>query len=103
MADDQDRASGQDASPLNELRLDVGGMQCINCAALVERRLAQVPQVRRVSVDYPSGRTTVTHAGALDITDLQKVVGDDGYTLSMTDGAGPLALVGPPRVARLEC
>lgn len=87
MADDQDQTSGQDHARLGVLHVDVGGMHCINCKTLVELRLAELLPVRSVSVDYPSGRATVTHAGGLDIADLQKAVADDGYTLSLADGA----------------
>jgi sulfite exporter TauE/SafE/copper chaperone CopZ len=73
------------------LHLDIAGMHCVNCPALVEQRLGQLPQVRSVSVDYPSGRAMITHAGALDIMDLQKAVVDDGYTLTISDGTRPLA------------
>ena len=100
MADDQDQASGRDDAQVNVLHLDVGGMHCINCPTLVEQRLGQLPQVRRVSVDYPSGRATVTHVGGVDIADLQKAVADDGYTLSITDGARPLAFQGATNTPR---
>jgi uncharacterized protein len=89
MSDDQDQASGQ--APLQVLRLDVGGMHCINCPTLIEQRLTQLPHVQRVSVDYPSGRATVTHTGSLEVSDLQKAVAGDGYTLAVSDGARPLA------------
>jgi len=61
MADDQNKASGKDDAPLHVLYLDVGGMHCINCATLVEQRLGQLAQVRRVWVEYPAGHATVTH------------------------------------------
>ena len=91
MSDDQDQVAGQDDAPLHVLRLDVGGMHCINCTTLVEQRLAQLPHVQRVSVDYPSGRATVTHTGSLEVSDLQKAVAGDGYTLAVSDDARPLA------------
>jgi len=89
MSDDQDQASGQ--APLQVLRLDVGGMHCINCPTLIEQRLTQLPHVQRVSVDYPSARATVTHTGSLEVSDLQKAIAGDGYTLAVSDGARPLA------------
>lgn len=92
MAEDQDQASGQDHA---KLEVDVGGMRCVTCGKLVEQRLAQLPQVRRVRVDYPSGRATITHtgthAGGLDIADLQRAVGDDGYSLSIAGDGRPAA------------
>jgi sulfite exporter TauE/SafE/copper chaperone CopZ len=100
MAEDQDQAPGQDDAPLPVLRLEVAGMHCISCATLVEQRLAQLPQVRRVSVDYRSARATVTHAGRVDIADLESAVADDGYTLSITDDARPLASHGRANAPR---
>jgi len=100
MADEKDQASAPDDAHANVLHLNVGGMHCINCPTLVEQRLGQLPQVRRATVDYPSGRATVTHAGGVDIADLQKAVADDGYTLSISDGARPLALQGATNTPR---
>jgi sulfite exporter TauE/SafE/copper chaperone CopZ len=91
MADDHAKASEQDDAPLHVLRLDVGGMHCINCPALVEQRLAELPHVRGVSVDYASGHATVTHVGGLDIAHLQNAIAGDGYTLEISDGARPFA------------
>jgi uncharacterized protein len=91
MSDDQAQASGQDEAPLDVLHLDVGGMHCVNCPTLIEERLAQLPHVQRVSVDYPSGRATVTHTGTLEVSDLQKTVAGDGYTVAVSDGDRPLA------------
>ena len=90
MADERELPPGQAHSTSNVLLLDVGGMHCVNCGTVVEQRLARLPQVQRVSVDYVSGRATVTHVGGFDIAALQKAVADDGYTLSIADGAKPL-------------
>ena len=53
MADDQNETSGKDDAPLHVLYLDVGGMHCINCATLVEQRLANCRRCAACSVDYP--------------------------------------------------
>jgi uncharacterized protein len=100
MADDQEEASGKDYAPLHVLCLDVGGMHCINCATLIEQRLGQLPQVRRVSVDYRAEHVTVTHEGGLALADLQKAVDDDTYTLSIENGALPLASQGVTNTPR---
>ena len=94
MDDAQDIGAKQDDAQLNVLQLDVGGMHCINCALLVEQRLEELPQLRRVSVDYTTGRAAVGHSGKLDIADLQRAVADDGYTLSISDGTRQLGVVG---------
>ncbi len=87
MVDDQERASELDQARCRVLHLDVRGMHCTNCAALIEQRLEQLPQVRRVNVDYRSRRAEVDHIASLDFDDLQRAVSDDGFTLSIADGA----------------
>ncbi len=66
----------------NVVHLDVGGMHCDKCAATVERLIKGLPQVQRVSVDYPAARAIVAHAGELDLAALQAAVAEDGYSLS---------------------
>ena len=97
MTEENKPAPNQNDAPLRVLQLDVGGMHCINCATLVEQRLAKLAPVRSVSVDYRSGRATVTYAGGLELGDLQKVVADDGFTLSFADAARSLASGNTPR------
>jgi uncharacterized protein len=77
----------------SEVHLDVGGMHCANCAALVERKLAALGQVIRVKVDRRAGRVVIGYRGNLDMAALQGAVADEGYTLTLAD---PL---GRPRVA----
>ena len=76
-------ASKTDHAALNVLQLDVRGMHCINCAGLVERKLKELAQVDQASVDYPTGRAVVWHSGQLEIADLRRAMGDEGYTLSI--------------------
>ena len=71
--------------PLNATQVNVSGMHCINCVVLVERRLAALPQVLRVTADYPGGYALITHRGELDLPTIQNALGDDGYTVSPRD------------------
>jgi copper chaperone CopZ len=57
-------------------------MHCDKCAATVERLIKGLPQVQRVSVDYPAAHAVVTHSGGLDLAALQAAVAEDGYSLS---------------------
>jgi uncharacterized protein len=100
MDDGQDVGAKPDDAQLNVLQLEVGGMHCINCAVLVEQRLKELPQLRRVSVDYATGRAAIGHSGKLDIADLQSAVAGDGYTLSISDGTRPPAVVGAKNALR---
>jgi sulfite exporter TauE/SafE len=91
VTDDQDQGSGPKDAGEGVLHLRVGGMRCVGCARVVEQRLAQLGQVRGVSVDSSSGVARVAHAGSLDVIALQKAVAADGYTLSVVDAAEPPA------------
>ena len=71
-----------------DILLDVGGMHCVNCAALVERKLAALPQVISVNVDRRAGRAVIGYRGELDMAALQGAVADDGYTLTLPDPLG---------------
>ena len=71
-----------------DILLDVGGMHCVNCAALVERKLAALPQVISVNVDRRAGRAVIGYRGELDMAALQGAVADDGYTLTLADPLG---------------
>ena len=77
----------QDDAQLTELHLSVAGMHCVNCAVLVEQRLRELPQVKRVSAEYPAGHVVVAHTGDLDIADLQTAVRPDGYSLSIPNSS----------------
>jgi uncharacterized protein len=78
MSEEQARSGG-------ERVFRVGGMHCANCPGLIEDRLKQVPQVARVSVSYPSGRTVIRYHGELDVAALGKALERDGYSLSPGD------------------
>src|ERR1700752_843842 len=74
--------------PLKKLSLAVGGMTCVNCEILVERRFKEIPGVQRVNVSHTRGYAELDHVGDLDIATLQHAVKEDGYTVShWTEGA----------------
>ncbi len=76
----------------NRLTVKVGGMHCVNCEVLVERRFRKIAEVERVDVSHVTGKAVIFHSGNLDIGALQSAVDDDGYTVSgwddKTGGAG---------------
>ena len=84
----------------SEVQLDVGGMHCVNCAMLVERKLAALPQIIRVKVDDRAGRAVIWQRGELDLAALQGSVADEGYTLTLADPSRPLAAVAARRALR---
>ena len=82
----------QGKAPLAATHVNVSGMHCINCAVLIERRLAALPQVRRVTVAYPGGYALITYSGELGLPAIQNALGDDGYTVSARDPAQPIII-----------
>jgi cation transport ATPase len=71
--------------PSKKLTVAVGGMTCINCEILVERRFREIACVTRVNVDRARRRADIDHAGDLDIATLAHAVEADGYVVSPWD------------------
>ncbi|MGS0894842.1 heavy metal translocating P-type ATPase [Burkholderia stagnalis] len=65
-----------------DLELDIGGMTCASCVGRVEKALAAVPGVARVSVNLATERASVHGVGALDPTALIAAVTTAGYQAS---------------------
>ena len=72
-------------NPLRTQKLAVGGMTCVNCEVLVERRFNAMPGVERVSVKHARGYAEIVHRGELDVAALQRAVADDGYIVAPWD------------------
>jgi uncharacterized protein len=72
---------------LTTQKVAVGGMTCVNCEVLVERRLKTIPGVEHVHVDHVRGLAEIEHHGPLDVAALQRAVEDDGYRVSLWDDA----------------
>jgi copper chaperone CopZ len=64
----------------------VTGMTCGHCVAAVTTELSQLPGVREVSVDLPTGGVTVTSDGPLPIDEVRTAVDEAGYVLAGVDG-----------------
>ena len=69
--------------------LHIEGMHCGNCAFTVERLLQTLPGVARVQAEYPSGQTTLEHAGELDLATLNAALAPEGYTASLGEEQAP--------------
>ena len=57
----------------------VAGMDCASCAATVERRVGQLPGVRRAVVNFAAGRLDAEHDPGLALEEIEKAVKDAGY------------------------
>ncbi|MBE3577812.1 MAG: copper-translocating P-type ATPase [Limnochordales bacterium] len=60
-------------------KVGIGGMTCASCAAHVERALAELPQVQKVSVNLATERATIEYVGELAFSEIKRVVEDAGY------------------------
>jgi copper chaperone len=76
--------------PSAEVELDVSGMHCQSCAALIEETLRDDPGVHGARVELDAARASVTFdSGTLSVDDLCAVVAGLGYRatpLSAGDG-----------------
>ncbi|WP_082163798.1 heavy metal translocating P-type ATPase, partial [Burkholderia cepacia] len=77
-----------------DLELDIDGMTCASCVGRVEKALAAVPGVARVSVNLATERASVHGAGALDAATLIAAVTTAGYRASLSDASSAGATAG---------
>jgi Cd2+/Zn2+-exporting ATPase len=57
----------------------VEGIDCASCAATVEKRVGQLPGVRRAVVNFAAGRLDAEHELGLSLEEIEKAVRDAGY------------------------
>src|SRR3954447_11534616 len=58
--------------------LKIEGMHCPNCEGVIERRFGALPGVRRVEVNYRTGKAEVGYEGSLSVSDLNNAVEEEG-------------------------
>ncbi|MEA4924613.1 MAG: heavy metal translocating P-type ATPase [Syntrophomonadaceae bacterium] len=63
----------------------IGGMDCADCAAKLEKRISRVPGVESARVNFGASKMTVTHQGVTDdiLTTIQKM----GYSGKVEEGS----------------
>ncbi len=62
----------------------VEGMDCASCAATVEKRVGQLPGMRRAVVNFAVGRLDAEHDSDLKVEQIEKAVKDAGYGVRST-------------------
>ncbi len=100
----EDPAVREDAAPVGGAErtvIRVEGMDCASCATTVERRVAQLPGVRRAVVNFAAGRLDAEHDPGLDVGDLEKAVREAGYEVGEKDGGERKAFWRTPRALSL--
>ena len=76
---------------LDTVELEIGGMHCGSCVALIEETLSADPGVSDVAVDLDAGRASVTFdPDALCVADLCGAVVGAGYeAVPLASGTAP--------------
>ena len=74
-----------ESNPFTTQKVAVGGMTCVNCEVLVQRRLKAVAGVEAVRADHRRGFAEIDHRAELDMAALQRAVEEDGYRVSPWD------------------
>jgi copper chaperone CopZ len=62
-----------------EVKLNVGGMHCPSCEALVKEDVGELPGVGKVEASHKDGTVTITHDGSLDVEKAKKAIAALGY------------------------
>lgn len=86
--------SSAEAAPdgVATVELEVSGMHCQSCAALIEETLVRDPGVRRASVDLDLGRASVAYdPGAVSVDQLCEAVSSAGYAATTLASPDPTA------------
>ncbi|MDF2703635.1 MAG: Heavy metal translocating P-type ATPase, partial [Rubrobacteraceae bacterium] len=76
--------SGIPLERLERTVVRVAGMDCASCAVTVERRVGQLPGVRRAVVNFAAGRLDAEHEPSLALEEIEKAVRDAGYGVEST-------------------
>ncbi|MDP3977360.1 MAG: heavy metal translocating P-type ATPase [Pseudomonas sp.] len=71
--------------PSERLELAIAGMTCASCVGRVERALAQLPGVLRVSVNLATEQALLQITPGLDAHSLLQAVAKAGYTATLVD------------------
>ncbi len=83
----QAREESQDEAPLGGTErtvVRVEGMDCASCAVTVEKRVSQLPGMRRAVVNFAVGRLDAEHDSGLKVEQIEKAVKDAGYGVRST-------------------
>ena len=65
----------------------VEGMDCASCAVTVEKRVTQLPGMRRAVVNFAAGRLDAEHKPDLSLAEIEKAVEEAGFVVGRTGAA----------------
>ena len=81
------REQSQDLSLVDGIErtvVRVEGMDCASCAVTVEKRLTQLPGMRRAVVNFAAGRLDAEHDPDLSLKEIEKAVEEAGFAVGRT-------------------
>ena len=79
------RSASLDGSERTVLKVEV--MDCASCAVTVEKRVGQLPGVRRAVVNFAAGRLDAEHDPGLPLEEIEEAIRDAGYEVGKTEEA----------------
>ena len=62
-------------------KFDVIGMHCASCASIIKRKLAKVPGVEKIDVNFATEKAHLTTSNNLELSKLNAVISPLGYSL----------------------
>jgi len=54
--------------------IQIKGTHCVSCKNLLEDVIGDVKGVKKVDVDFKSGKTTIEHDGKMNLSDVKKEI-----------------------------
>ncbi|MFH1012379.1 MAG: heavy metal translocating P-type ATPase [Candidatus Peregrinibacteria bacterium] len=76
----------------NQIQLIIQGMHCVSCAAIIEKKLKEMPGVQEAHVNFASEKALVKfNDGMVSIHELIQAVSKAGYTANAMDTKNPEA------------
>ena len=78
----QDNSSFSGVEKKRSAQVSIGGMHCRSCEITIERKLGELPQVNKVSVNADKGLAHIVYSGEpLGINVMQEAIGEYGYRI----------------------
>lgn len=77
---------------LKKIKLKIHGMHCASCEVLIERKFRKVAGVKKVRVNHANGKADLLCLGEPNIRQLNNLVRDNGYHVSLWDDRNNSAL-----------
>lgn len=67
---------------MKKVKLKIDGMHCTSCVMLIEGDLEDCNGVKCATCNYAKGECVVEADGEIDESKIEKIITDDGYTVT---------------------